>query len=499
VGRLGVTETFSELLSSSKSVVRFDDSTSVTTGDLARRGAELAGGLARYVKTGDRIAIWLPSGRTYLELIAACAAGGFVAVNVNARYSAREASELADRSGAALVVTDQLADWRVDLAVLSPVDLDGLAGASTVHQATPEDRFLVFTTSGTTSKPKMVLHTQRSIVRHSQQVPQLFGLGPQTAVLLALPMCGVFGLNSFAAAVAADSPIWVQSLFDAETAAALVEKHQIVAMNGSDDMFHRMLNTTSDLSSLQLAGFGAFNASLTGLAERAQSRGARLSGLYGMSELQALFSFRRQSLDVNQRQLAGGHPASPDYQVRVVDPATGKTLGPESEGELQIKSPSLFAGYLAEGGEAIGEELTASAFSDGWFRTGDLGATSTDGSFRFIARMGDVLRIGGFLVAPAEIEEVVLGLADIDDVQVVAGASESGARPVAFVIADVPVDENAVIEHCRRHLAKFKCPIRVLKVDEFPVTDGPNGVKIQKSKLREMAANALASSDEPTA
>ena len=105
------------------------------------------------------------------------------------------------------------------------------------------------------------------------------------------------------------------------------------------------------------------------------------------------------------------------------------------------------------------------------------------------------MRLGGFLVAPAEIEGVLLTYPGIEQAQVVAVGLEAGTRPVAFVIADgdVTVDERAVIDHCGESLARFKCPVRVVTVDEFPVTDGPNGVKIQRSELRRRGEGLLRS------
>jgi fatty-acyl-CoA synthase len=103
------------------------------------------------------------------------------------------------------------------------------------------------------------------------------------------------------------------------------------------------------------------------------------------------------------------------------------------------------------------------------------------------------MRLGGFLVAPVEVEGAIMRLDEIDQAQVVAVSLAKGARPVAFVIlaAGAQLDEQAVIDHCAETLARFKCPVRVVAVDEFPVTDGPNGVKIQRNKLREMGAALL--------
>ena len=112
-------------------------------------------------------------------------------------------------------------------------------------------------------------------------------------------------------------------------------------------------------------------------------------------------------------------------------------------------------------------------------------------SFTFRTRMGDALRLGGFLVAPAEIESVLLDVDGIDGAQVVAVDRPSGARPVAFVLGRPELDEREVIDHCAARLARYKVPVRVLVIDEFPTTPSANGTKIQKVKLRELAIAAL--------
>lgn len=484
--------TFTELLTISTSTITFDDGSTTTAAEMAETGARLANGLrSQGLHAGDRVAIWLDNGPTYMAAIAACATGSFVAVNVNTRYSSTEAATLIARSGAVVAITDRANDLPSDLQIITAAEAGTLAESRPLDTvSTPDDPFLVFTTSGTTSKPKMVLHRQRSIVQHSIAVAPFFGFTPSTPMLIALPLCGVFGLNSLTSALVGNSPIWLATGFDAAAVAQSIERHKIVAMNGSDDMFHRLLQEPNDLSSLAICGYGAFNASLDDITTRAEKRDVTLSGLYGMSEVQALLAFRGTNAALETRRLAGGQMVSPQSQVRAVDPETGEVLPHGTEGELQLQGPSLFAGYLAEGGEQIDDALTGNDLRDGWFRTGDLGTTEAADRFTFITRMGDVLRLGGFLVAPAEIEEAVLRFPGISDVQVVSAAGPRGARPVAFVLAD-DVDESAVIAHCQRILTKFKCPVRVIALDSFPVTDGPNGVKIQKAKLRELAQAAL--------
>ena len=421
--------------------------------------------LEQGIRPGDRVALQLPNGLDAVVSLLGAACVGICTVAVNTRYSAAEAEDLISRSGARRVTppSETIATPRAARAA----DL-------------ADSPFVVFTTSGTTSKPKMVLHHQRSIVEHARQVVDRFTLSPDDVVLIALPMCGTFGLTSLMGALAADATVVIEP-FEADSTAATIERERVTCMNGSDDMFHRLLETGRDLSSVRLGGYARFNSSLTDLVERGDQVGMTLTGLYGMSEIQALFSLRDPSAPAGERCRPGGTLTSPDATYRIVD------------GELQVRGPSLFAGYLAEGGDSIDMELTGRHLDDGWFRTGDLASADDDRTFHYESRLGDVLRLGGFLVAPEEIIEVITSLPGIREAQVVAVERPGGTRPVAFVITEdgSEVDPESIIAACRERLARFKVPVAVITVAAFPVTDGPNGVKIRLTELRDLAAATL--------
>jgi fatty-acyl-CoA synthase len=457
--------TIEELFTTSASTLVFDDGSEIGPVELWNDGRRVAGWLAaRGIEAGDRVAVRMPNGPDYVRLLAACAAGRHVLVSVNTRYGDDEAHDLTRRAGARLTLTELDHEWR-DVAPMPS------AGR-------PDDPFVVFTTSGTTSTPKMVLHRQRSIAEHADDVAIAFGYDPDSVVLVVMPLCGTFGLTSLTGAVAGGGRT-VVSEYDLARTAELIGREHVVAVNGSDDMFHRLLEHGADVSSIRLGGYARFNTSLDGIVERAAAAGAILTGLYGMSEVQALFACRDVGGRTEERARAGGALTSPRAAYRVVD------------GELQLRGPSLFAGYLAEGGAGIDAELTATHHVDGWFRTGDLAEPEGDRAFEYLSRMGDVLRLGGFLVSPSEIEAVVMATPGVDAAQVVAVDRPDGARPVAFVVAPGGVDEAEVIDRCRARLARYKVPVRVLAIDEFPTTAGANGTKIQKVRLRELAAAAL--------
>jgi len=240
---------------------------------------------------------------------------------------------------------------------------------------------------------------------------------------------------------------------------------------------------------VRFLGYAAFNPAHADIAQRADTRGLKLVGLYGASELQALFSRQDENAPVAARALGGGRPVSSAAGVRARDPETGMILPHGAPGELEFFAPSSrMVGYYGN------PEATRDAFAaDGFYRSGDLGHTVGDGSFVFLTRMGDALRLGGFLVSPAEIEAAVQEIPGIAACQVVALPRAEGLVPVAFVILQhgAALDEAAAVAHVASRLARFKVPRRVFAVDSFHVTPGANATKIQKGKLRDMAEALL--------
>jgi len=346
---------------------------------------------------------------------------------------------------------------------------------------------LTFTTSGTTGGPKLVLHDQQTVAGHAVDVARHIGLdAPGAALLGAVPLCGTFGNAAAMAAVAGGAHIVCLAQFDGEAAVNLIRRHRVTHVLGGDDMFGRLAAASGgrEFDSIRFSGFAAFHSSAAASIAAAEQVGMQPRGLYGSSEVQALFSVA----EGENRLRGGGVPVGRQARLAVRDPQTGGALPAGASGELWIDAPSRFVGYLenpAATERAIG--------ADGLFRTGDL-ARLTDGGFVFEARMGDAMRLGGFLVSPEEIEAVIQAEPGVAGVQVVA-ASRAGRdpAPVAFVrpCAGTVLNEAALRARCLEQLARFKVPERIVVVEHFPVVDSPNGAKVQRVRLREMAEALL--------
>jgi acyl-CoA synthetase (AMP-forming)/AMP-acid ligase II len=143
---------------------------------------------------------------------------------------------------------------------------------------------------------------------------------------------------------------------------------------------------------------------------------------------------------------------------------TGQQVAPGERGEIQVKSPSLMAGYLPD-------EATVDAFDDGWYRTGDVGSVDEDGWVRITDRSKEMIKVKGFQVAPAEVEAVLHGHPDVADCAVFGVADEAAGEAVVAAVsatATATIDPDEVIAYVGERLASYKRPSRVILVPEIP-------------------------------
>ncbi|MBR0850577.1 AMP-binding protein [Bradyrhizobium diazoefficiens] len=498
------------------------DGTPVSRVEFSAKVGQTAAWLAAQgIGRGDVVAVWLVNRVEWIALLFAAARLGAIVAAVNTRYRSAEVAHLLKVSTAKLMVVEAAFRSIGFAAILAGVAKDevpalqrlAVVGADAIPSQWPCVRFdafekpcpsappaqsdvdlpvLLYTTSGTTKGPKLVAHSQRTLASHAASVAKALKLSPQRHSLLAmLPFCGTFGMTGLLGFIAAGATIHVLDAFEAAPALKILREHGITHAFGSDEMFRRILaltDTPRPFPHLELCGFAAFQPGWRELAAEAEARGMPLHGLYGSSEVQALFSIARAEDAFADRIEGGGWPMSPDARVRVRDTESGELAAQGVSGEIEISAPSRFLGYF-NNPRATREAISA----DGFFRTGDIGRLRGDGAFIYETRAGDAMRLGGFLVAPGEIEDELKSCAGVADAQVVAVDLKGQARCVAFVIPSTePPQQEALIARLRERLAGYKVPARIYVVDAFPVTDSANGVKIQRARLRTMAMERIA-------
>lgn len=478
------------------------------------------------IKQGDFIAVYLVSRVEWLALFIAASQRGAILVPINTRYRSEEITYLLNKSKARFLITQKsfkkidfsdilqtinfnetpsleeiffLEDETfltvdkshtvkvstLNLEQYSPVKLDSQLGNSEV--------LVVFATSGTTSGPKLVMQTQRSLLEHAYNCAAAYDMIDTDAVYLAqLPLCGVFGLCGVLASLAARCPTVLIDNFEANQASIWIDEYKVSHTFGSDEMVRRLYELAkSDVPypSLRLFGFGAFTTSFDEMALEICEKGIPLHGLYGSSEILSIFAVQSSDLIVEERIKGGGVPvAGKASNFRIRDDSTGELVAENVLGEIEVSAPSMFVGYLNDQ-ESTNKVLT----EDGFFKTGDVGYLRPDGSLVYQSRKGDAIRLSGFLVTPLEIEDSLKQIPGVNDAQVVAVEINAVTKVVAFLIVDESsgIKEDGVIVSAKNIMAPFKVPAFVWFVDDYPMTHGANGLKIQKSKLRNRAQERI--------
>ena len=491
--------------------------------DEADRVARLL--VANGAQPGERLALWLPTCSAWLSVFYACARLGITVIAMNTRFRSREVADLLSRGecrwlvlwpgfkdldfGAILQEVDSgILDTLTGIVALgdaarpdwlgAPAWLDYSAEPGQASLPAPPDgtaAALVYTTSGTTSLPKLVWHDQQTLLGHGCQVARRFDITAQDVLLLGAPLCGAFGFSSALGAMVAGAAMVSSPVLDPKECTEQIKRFKVSHTFANNELLNLILDCAEQeadvdnpLASLRLAGFASFAPSLGDFPTRAEQMGMRLVGLYGSSEMQALVASQDADATLEQRQLPGGRLTSSEARVRARDTHSGQVLTHGQLGEIEIKAPSMMRGYL-NNPDATHEAIDR----DGYFRTGDLGYTLNDQHFIFQARKGDYLRLGGFLVNPQEVQDYIESLDGVISCQVVGANLQGKAVPVAFIIAreGVSLSEAEIIAHSRRQLAGFKVPKKVVFVAAFPVVQSANSNKIQRGELQKQAQQLL--------
>jgi len=480
----------------------------ITTAQLRQRALAVAAKVrAAGVGAGDCVAVWLPNWPDALAWQFGASAVGAHVIGINTRYNVGEVRHVLRRARPKVIAVadgfhglDLLGRLRraieedpgrepvpVPAVVAVPAAGDRAAGDGDDggggdggdgdgggHGADGDggdELAVAFTTSGSTGAPKLAAHRAAAVVEHARRDAEAIGIRPGDVALCALPLSGVFGFSTAMAAIAGGGTCLLEPVFDERAVLADMARWRATHVVGGDDMVGRLAGSWrgEDLSSWRWLGIADFAGRAREVAEWAlREFGTRTSGVYGSSEVFALTALWPPEEPPPRRWRGGGRLVSPRMEARVVG------------GELQMRGPNVVDAYL---GDPEANPFTA----DGWFRTGDLAEIDDDGAITFICRMGDALRLRGFLVDPAEIEQRLAEHGSVRAAKVVGVRGAGGDEAVGFVVADGDVDGEALREWCAQTLAAFKVPADVYVIGEMPVTSGTNGTKIKAATLREWA------------
>jgi malonyl-CoA/methylmalonyl-CoA synthetase len=451
--------------------------------DLDARANRMAGVLAaRGLSAGDRLALYFSNRIEYIDLFLAATRLGLIVVPINILYREREAGHILRDSQPKALIVSGAAPYESDVPLWQVDELAALAatGAARPTRASLDGETpaaLVYT-SGTTGAAKGAIITHGNLAANTLTLVDAWRITAQDRLLLALPLFHIHGLgNGVHCWLRAGCRMRLLERFDHTSAAATLLDFRPTLFFGVPTMYVRLLEVDPAAAgeigrSLRLAVSGSAPLPPQVLEAFDRLYGQRILERYGMTE--TLMSLGNP-YDGERRAGTVGLPFT-GVETRIVD-EKGNDIAAGTVGELMVKSPMLCAGYWNQ------PELTAKAFSDGWFHTGDLAMRSDDGYFTLCGRRSDLIISGGFNIYPRELEELLCEHPAVAEAAV-AGAPDRlrGEVPMGFVVLaeDATTNEADLIDFCRARLASFKVPRAIRFVDRLPRTALG---KVQKTAL----------------
>ncbi|MFN4135219.1 MAG: AMP-binding protein [Novosphingobium sp.] len=494
----------------------------------ARRWARAM--IALGVEPGQHVGLFMPTCIDFIEAFFGIAMAGAVAVPVNARYQAHELAyvtrdadlvvlitagrltdslDYAERVEAALPeLAGQSAEAGLALAqaprLRAIVSLDEarspamlsrsavLAAGDMVDEAVldariaavdPQDIAMILYTSGTTSSPKGAMISHRGQVGNSRNLGVRYECTSDDKVWSPLPIFHIAGILPMVMILDLGGCYMTVPHFDAGRALEMLGREGATIAYPSfvtimQDLINHPTFRDTDLSRLRVMNSNfAVQPEWIKEAVKAAMPHTIQVGTYGLTEAAGTVSTSRLSDSYETRTERCGVPLD-EWEVRIVDPETGRDCAAGERGEIVLRGPNMLKGYYNA------PEKTAEALRDGWFHTGDIGSIDANGNVMFHGRTKDMLKVGGENVAAAEIEAMLQTHPAVKLAQVVGIPDPRYVEvPAAFVeLAEgAEASEAELIAHCKGKLASFKIPRHVRVVSEWPMSTS----KIQKFRLRD--------------
>lgn len=457
-----------------------------TYGQLREQVAALRGGLAAHgVGPGDRVALVCGNSRHWVVGYFAVLGLGAVAVPMNPTSPAPELVRELQSVGATAALVGQMstAAWTaIDPASIPTVRLvasvDPIAGAVGLddllaHEPVPmveggdDDLAVLMFTSGTAGAPRAAMLSHGNLLANIRQA----GSGPDPiraddVVYGVLPLSHIFGLNVvIGVSLAAGATVLLVQRFDPSTFVDSVRDRGVTVVPGAPPLWMAVAQQPG----VPADAFVGVRRALTGAAkmpievmEQLEARfGLELAEGYGLTEASPVVT---SSAGIPVKRGSVGRVLD-GVEVRVVD-ENGDDVFEGDVGEVLVRGPNVFLGYLDD------PDTTARVLDDeGWLHTGDLATIDDDGYLYLVDRAKDLIIVSGFNVYPAEVEDVLLDhplVAEAGVIGVPHGHTGEAVKAFVVPVGDAELDEEALIEHCHSQLARYKCPSKILVVDELP-------------------------------
>lgn len=463
-------------------------------GDLAARLAATAGRLrARGIGEGDIVALLMKNSAAFIELSLAVSHLGAVLLPINYRLGADEVAYIVGHAGVKLLcVDDELRPLAGDLGNVAVLDEAAQADSRRIGPVAapvsepcvrrPEDLFRLMYTSGTTDRPKGVIHSYANYHWKCLDHIAVLGLHGAERLLVVGPLyhVGAFDLPGLAV-LQMGGLLAVMREFDPEPTLALIERERLTSAWMAPVMLNRLLALPDrgrlDLSSLRWQIGGGERTPEGRIREfRSLFPNGRYIDGYGLTESCSGDTLMEAGREIEKIGSTGR--ALPHVELRVCDD-DGRPLAAGEAGEICLRGPKVTAGYWRDAGKTA-----ASFHAGGWFRTGDVGYVDAEGFLFLTDRKKDMIISGGENIASSEVERVLYQLPEVLEAAAVGlPDAQWGERVAAVVVlrpgASLTLEE--VQTFCRGKLGGFKLPRHLVLRETLPRL--PSG-KVLKRVLR---------------
>jgi long-chain acyl-CoA synthetase len=415
-------------------------------------------------EAGDRLAIHLPNGSEYLELIYACSRLGIIVVPLNTRYSTSELDRvLTDASPRGLVRLSSLPSPTVRVEWHRVLDEEPFHSSTSSCPDVfydPDAILALIYTSGTTGTPKGVTLTHSNVWSNVHHLHYWMRYREGGVYLHAAPIFHIADFPAIFAAPAFGACQFTLPRFSPQAFCEAVETGRVTHAVLVPTMI-RTLTQFSDvgrynLGSLEVLAYGGSPASPQLIRQvREILPSVKLLQVYGLSETGYLTGLQDHEHTV-ERLLSCGRPC-PGIELQVID-HSGNPVEPGERGELAARGSAVTCGYWGD------PKKTAESFRNGLFRTGDLGYQDADGYFYIVDRIKDLIVTGGEKVYCAEVEAVIVEHPAVLEAAVFGIPDGQWGELVTACVVLVPGETLSVDDlasHCRRSLSAYKVPRRV--------------------------------------
>jgi malonyl-CoA/methylmalonyl-CoA synthetase len=484
----------SRMPEASRTFAELPDGRKCAYGDVLDRSARFANALASLgVKPGDRVAVQVEKSVEAILLYIACVRAGAVFLPLNTAYTIAELAYFVGDAEPSLVVCDPARRDAIAAvagsAAVATLDANG-EGEFTALAASqpavfadvdrgPDDLAAILYTSGTTGRSKGAMLSHENLASNARVLQEYWRFTRDDVLLHALPIFHTHGLFVATNVVlfAGASMLFLPKL---DPDAMFRFMPRATTMMGVPTFYVRLLQdkrlTKEAVAHMRL--FISGSAPLLADTHRDWSArtGHAILERYGMTETNMNTS---NPYDGDRVPGTVGFPL-PGVSLRVVEPETGRPLGAEEIGMIEVNGPNVFKGYWRNP-----EKTKAEFRPDGFFITGDLGKIDARGYVHIVGRGKDLIITGGYNVYPKEVESEIDAMAGVVESAVIGLPHRDFGEGVTAVVvakAAASLDAKAMQAALEERLAKFKCPKRIIIVDDLP----RNAMgKVQKNVLRE--------------